>query len=83
MRDTSFFRQSCKNTLQPIRSAEGDVNMSAIEVKEIVYHCQCRRFTTGTPVAPARCHECGREHVPNEDILMSGTGTPGIRTEAA
>ena len=24
--------------------------MSAIDVKEIVYHCQCRRFVEGTPV---------------------------------
>jgi len=41
--------------------------MSACDVKQIVYHCQCRRFAEGTPVAPCICLECGREHVPTEE----------------
>jgi hypothetical protein len=38
--------------------------MSATEVKEIMYHCECRRFVLGTPFATCNCHECGREHSP-------------------
>ena len=38
--------------------------MSSTEVKEIVYHCECRRFILGTAVDPCSCHECGREHSP-------------------
>jgi hypothetical protein len=83
VRDTPFFWASCKNSLQPERSADGDVSMSAIDVKEIVYHCQCRRFAEETPVAPARCPECRWEYVPNEDTLISGPGAPGVQTEAA
>jgi hypothetical protein len=36
--------------------------MSAADVKEIVYHCECRRFVQGTPTGTCFCHECGREH---------------------
>ena len=39
--------------------------MSASEIKEILYHCECRRFIIGTPAAPCNCYECGREHSPN------------------
>jgi len=38
--------------------------MSAADVKEMVYHCECRRFVSGTQVAPCQCHECGRVHSP-------------------
>jgi len=41
--------------------------MSANEITEIMYHCECRRFAIGTPVAPCICHECGRELVPTVD----------------
>jgi hypothetical protein len=41
--------------------------MSATDVKEIVYHCQCRRFVKGTPIDPCTCPECGREHEPTRD----------------
>ncbi len=40
--------------------------MSAADVKEIVYHCECRRFVKGTPTEPCFCHECGREHAPSD-----------------
>jgi hypothetical protein len=38
--------------------------MSSTDVKEIVYHCECRRFILGTPVDVCTCHECGREYSP-------------------
>lgn len=37
---------------------------SALEIKEIVYHCECRRFVKGTLNAPCTCDECGRHHAP-------------------
>ena len=43
--------------------------MSSTEVKEIVYHCDCRRFVTGTPVAPSICHECGRKLAPTDPTV--------------
>lgn len=46
--------------------------MSASDIKEIVYHCPCRRFVQGTPDASCTCHECGRVHVPTEEYRMSG-----------
>jgi hypothetical protein len=48
--------------------------MSATEVTEIMYHCECRRFTIGTPVSSCTCHECGREHVPDEGLGISEFG---------
>jgi hypothetical protein len=46
--------------------------MSATEVKEIVYHCQCRRYVEGTPQGSCFCNECGREHSPMQDYLVEG-----------
>jgi hypothetical protein len=45
--------------------------MSATDVKEVVYHCECRRFVLGTPVATCHCHECGREHAPADNFAAS------------
>jgi len=39
--------------------------MSSANVKEIVYHCECRRFVVGTPTDSCICTECGREHTPS------------------
>ncbi|OPY32880.1 MAG: hypothetical protein A4E34_02257 [Methanoregula sp. PtaU1.Bin006] len=38
--------------------------MSATEVKEIVYHCECRRFVMGAVETTCLCPECGRMQVP-------------------
>jgi hypothetical protein len=48
--------------------------MSSIEVKEIVYHCECRRFAEGTPIDSCICPECGREHRPTD---VSGNQSSG------
>jgi hypothetical protein len=45
--------------------------MSATEVKEIVYHCECRRFVPGIPAAPCLCYECGRTHSPADEYVIS------------
>jgi hypothetical protein len=45
--------------------------MSTTEVKEIVYHCDCRRFVQGTPVTPCTCHECGKELAPTDPTVLS------------
>jgi hypothetical protein len=44
--------------------------MSSTDVKEIVYHCECRRFVQGTTVAACTCHECGREHAPTDNFVV-------------
>jgi hypothetical protein len=46
--------------------------MSATEIKEIVYHCECRRFVMGAVGAACLCHECGREHAPTDNFGASG-----------
>ncbi|MDP3565096.1 MAG: hypothetical protein Q8R70_11475, partial [Methanoregula sp.] len=61
-----FFKKNLPEYAKIIINKE-ERTMSATEVKEIVYHCQCRRFVKGTPVASCTCHECGREHVPTEE----------------
>lgn len=38
--------------------------MSATEIREIVYHCECRRFVVGAVEVSCLCPECGRMHVP-------------------
>lgn len=45
--------------------------MSAFDVKEIVYHCQCRRFMPAVVAKTCICHECGRQHAP--DDVHAGT----------
>jgi len=42
-------------------------SVSTTDVREIVYHCQCRMFVEGTPSESCTCHECGREHRPQEE----------------
>ena len=44
--------------------------MSTADVKEIMYHCQCRRFVLGSPAAPCLCNECGRQHTPDAGYAM-------------
>ncbi|OPX64827.1 hypothetical protein [Methanoregula sp. PtaB.Bin085] len=47
--------------------------MSATEVKEIVYHCECRRFVMGAVETTCLCPECGRMHAPG-DFSVAGAG---------
>jgi len=49
--------------------------MSATEVKEIVYHCECRRFVMGAVETTCLCPECGRMQVV--------VNTPGVQEAAA
>ena len=49
--------------------------MSATDVKEVVYHCECRRYVLGTPATSCHCHECGREHDPAD---VSGIARAGF-----
>lgn len=50
---------------------------SNTEVKDIIYHCQCRRFVEGLPNTPCFCSECGREFAPDQEFGWTG------RTQAA
>jgi len=65
----------------PIRSTnqkfrmKDDGKMSATDVKEIVYHCECRRFVLGTPAGACLCHECGQELEPAGFASPGTTGT--------
>ena len=47
--------------------------MSATEIKEIVYHCECRRFVMGAVETTCLCPECGRMHAPG-DFSVAGAG---------
>jgi len=44
---------------------------SSSRVKEILWHCQCRRFVLGDTVNACTCHECGRVHVPGPEYRIS------------
>lgn len=52
--------------------------MSATDVKEIIYHCQCRRYVVGTPQNAAVCRECGRQHVPTEEFGLAPGQNPAV-----
>jgi len=41
--------------------------MSATDVKEIVYHCECRRFVEGPVGNSSICPECGKTHMPDDE----------------
>ncbi len=45
--------------------------MSSVNVKEIVYHCRCRRFVEGTPSEPCYCSECGQVHAPYDGSVQN------------
>ncbi|NMB79257.1 MAG: hypothetical protein GYA23_09225 [Methanomicrobiales archaeon] len=36
------------------------------DIREIIYHCPCRRFVEGSLTTTSTCHECGRQHAPSQ-----------------